>query len=545
MLGQRLEKPGYVILAVFGVIAPMVFPAYVQQIAMLWIMIVFALTWDTMGGQMGYNSLGNIFFFGAGMYIAAVCQIWPWYDVGEYTDPSGILTTSFTPDQYFAGLALGIVLAALGSVVLAIVFGAIVFGLRGPYFAIGTLGLAIAAGELIGAWDWVGGGGGIRLPVFPSGTDADPLFRVPFGDIQSADLQGVFFYWTCFVLAVADLPVPALALPHPLRLMLNAIRDDETKAEALGVRTQLYKTVAWSISAFFLGISGALFGNIIGFMEPLEVAFPTVTFGIFMVLMALLGGKGTLWGPVIGATLFHIIKEVTWTYLLGWQWVVLGLLIVATVVFFQQGHRRLASGAAPRMVRHRVDRGTAGQRADAETADALEAALDETDGPAGEAADDRPDRGRKRFQILRRRRCQQRHRLDVEEGSITGLIGPNGSGKTTLFNSIVGFHPIDSGSIRFEGREISKMRVPQIARLGMLRTFQQTRSSASSTASRTCTLRSRTAAAPSAACSRASPARPRSGRRACWISSACIRSENCAPATCPSASRSCSNSPWR
>ena len=65
--------------------------------------------------------------------------------------------------------------------------------------------------------------------------------------------------------------------------------------------------------------------------------------------------------------------------------------------------------------------------------------------------------------------------LTVQKGSITGLIGPNGSGKTTLFNSIVGYHPIDSGSIRFEGREISKLRVQQIARLGMLRTFQQTR----------------------------------------------------------------------
>ncbi len=65
--------------------------------------------------------------------------------------------------------------------------------------------------------------------------------------------------------------------------------------------------------------------------------------------------------------------------------------------------------------------------------------------------------------------------LEVPEGRITGLIGPNGSGKTTLFNSIVGFHPIDAGSIRFEGQEISKLRVQQIARLGLLRTFQQTR----------------------------------------------------------------------
>ena len=65
--------------------------------------------------------------------------------------------------------------------------------------------------------------------------------------------------------------------------------------------------------------------------------------------------------------------------------------------------------------------------------------------------------------------------LEVPEGRITGLIGPNGSGKTTLFNSIVGYHPIDAGSIKFEGREISDMRVQQIARLGLLRTFQQTR----------------------------------------------------------------------
>lgn len=65
--------------------------------------------------------------------------------------------------------------------------------------------------------------------------------------------------------------------------------------------------------------------------------------------------------------------------------------------------------------------------------------------------------------------------IDVPEGKIIGLIGPNGSGKTTLFNSIVGYHPIDQGSITFEGQEISSLRVPDIARLGLLRTFQQTR----------------------------------------------------------------------
>ena len=120
-------------------------------------------------------------------------------------------------------------------------------------------------------------------------------------------------------------------------MAINAIRDDEAKAEAMGVRTLRYKTITWALSAFFLGICGALFGNYNIFIEPLEVAFATVVFGIPMVVMSLLGGKGTLWGPVIGAVLYHVIKEATWKYFLGWQWVALGLLIVVTVVFFQQG----------------------------------------------------------------------------------------------------------------------------------------------------------------------------------------------------------------
>ena len=75
----------------------------------------------------------------------------------------------------------------------------------------------------------------------------------------------------------------------------------------------------------------------VGYIEPLEVAFPVATFGIFMVAMSLLGGKGTLWGPVLGAILFHVVKEATWTYLLGLQWVVLGLILIVNIVYFQQG----------------------------------------------------------------------------------------------------------------------------------------------------------------------------------------------------------------
>ena len=72
-------------------------------------------------------------------------------------------------------------------------------------------------------------------------------------------------------------------------------------------------------------------------------------------------------------------------------------------------------------------------------------------------------------------RANENISMQVEQGSIVGLIGPNGSGKTTLFNSIVGTHPIDKGSIKFENKEVSTLPVPVIAKLGLLRTFQQTR----------------------------------------------------------------------
>jgi len=339
MKGSVIALYGGILLA--GMVAPLVFPNYTFQVAVLWMMILFALTWDIMGGQMGYNSLGNILFFGAGMYISAVVQISMVFDVGEYTAAFGAIKIEFSDAQYFTGIFLGIGAAAIGAVVCALIIGLAVFGLRGPYFAIGTLGIALATAELIAGWDYVGGGGGISMPVFPG----DP------------DVRSLFFYYMCFAAAVATFAFLKWLYSTRFGLAINAIRDNENKAEAMGVHTKRYKMVAWSIAAFFLGIIGAVFGNMVGFVEPLEVAFPTITFGIFMVAMALLGGKGTLWGPVLGAVLFHLVKEVTWTYLLGWQWVALGAIIVINVVYFQQGILGWAAEKWPERFGLIVDRG--------------------------------------------------------------------------------------------------------------------------------------------------------------------------------------------
>ena len=109
-----------------------------MQLAVLWVMVLMASTWDIMGGQMGYNSLGNITFFGVGMYISAAIQVSMFYDLGLYTVSYGAIKPVFTETQYYSGLVMGVLAGGIGCVVLAIVLGLTMFGLRGPYFAIGT-----------------------------------------------------------------------------------------------------------------------------------------------------------------------------------------------------------------------------------------------------------------------------------------------------------------------------------------------------------------------------------------------------------------------
>jgi len=311
----------YAILIGFILLSPFVFPNFKTQLATLWLMIIVAMTWDMTGGQMGYNSLGNIFFYGTGMYVAAVITIAIPFDVGEYTSAYGGQIYEFTDTQYFVGAILGILGAGLFCAVCAVLIGVVTFGLRGPYFAIGTLGVAIATGELVSNWDWVGGGQGISLPVYPHDLDEGKLF----------------FYFLFAVTGVSLFIFLKWLYSTRFGAAINAIRDDEEKAEAMGIHTLRYKLTTWAMAAFFVGIVGGISGFQLIHFEPLETAYQTINLGIFMVVCVLLGGKGTLWGPIVGAIAFHLFKEITWNYLLGWQWVALGALIVVTVVYFKDG----------------------------------------------------------------------------------------------------------------------------------------------------------------------------------------------------------------
>ena len=330
----------YVAVLAVSIAAPLIFPAYTQQFSALWVLIILALTWDMQGGQMGYNSLGNIFFFGLGMYVSAIVQVSIAHPLGEYTYAGGINVFEFTDAQFYSGFILGMIAAGIVCAILAIPLGWVLFGLRGPYFAIGTLGVAIAAGEMFGTWEWVGAGQGISMPPFPG----DP------------DTAKFILYMLNMGVGVATFAVCAWLYSTRFGLALNAIRDDEQKAEGMGLQTLWIKQVCWAIAAFFVGLCGAIYGNTVGFIEPLEVAFQTIYLGIFMVVAVLLGGKGTLWGPVVGAVVFHTLKEVTWTHFLGWQWVALGVLIVIIVVYFQDGIMGYVRRAKPEWFGEFVDR---------------------------------------------------------------------------------------------------------------------------------------------------------------------------------------------
>lgn len=309
------------ILAV-GVVAPLLFPAYQLQLTELLLFIVFALCWDLVGGQMGYNSFGNVLFVGLGMYAAVIVQVGLFYDVGLYNEARGGGTAFvFDETQFLTGLALGLPVAALVAAFGAWLLGSLVLTMRGHYFAICTLGLGVAAGQIAAGIPWIGGGTGMLTPNPP----------VSLGDVE------LLLYYLALGLAVLCALIFAWLLSTRFGLTLNAIRDDEDKAEALGIRTHGAKVTAWVVSAGFLGAAGALYGNLVRFIDPIQTAFAGPTIGVWMILMALLGGKGTLLGPIVGAVIFQLTKELFWTYLLGWQRVALGLLIILVAVFFPSG----------------------------------------------------------------------------------------------------------------------------------------------------------------------------------------------------------------
>jgi branched-chain amino acid transport system permease protein len=267
---SRVSRAGLVrALVVFGllVLFPFVFAEnWVANIAIFVVMYAaLAASWNLMGGFSGYLALGQVAFFGAGAYANAI--------LFEHVQ----LVSGYGP-------FLALPLIGLVGVLLALPIGWLALRTRAATFAIVTLTLVFVGQQLaFNLHGLTGGAQGISMPLapFPLATYERPFY---FAMLAVFALAMLTCWW------VRD---------SKLGLMLFAIRDDEDRARGLGVHTTVVKLTAFAASSGLVAMAGGVWAYYIGFIYPQFAFDPLITIG--MVLMAYLGGKGTIWGPALGA----------------------------------------------------------------------------------------------------------------------------------------------------------------------------------------------------------------------------------------------------
>ncbi|WP_232666332.1 branched-chain amino acid ABC transporter ATP-binding protein/permease [Pseudonocardia sp. TRM90224] len=423
-------------LALYPVIRP--YDIYPQTVLLLaFLLAIQAVGWNIISGYAGYVSLGHSVFVGLGSYTA------------------GVLSVRIGLNPLLAAPLGGIV-----AVVAAVLAGAVVLRTRGHAFVIITIALLLATQVIAVNWDALtNGSDGITLPLPP----------------WSRDIQNVPFYVAFLVLMLAGVAFSAWIRRTRFGTGLVAIREDEGKAASIGVDTTRFKITAYAASAFFPGMAGAVYAYFLTFLNPVG-AF-NVLGSVMIVLAALVGGRGTLWGPVIGAFVVSISAELATVYGGGAQSRVLlfGGALVVVVLFLPAGLLPVVQAWWRR--RHPVaieytDQGGALSAGRYELRPRVEPVPVEP-GPVQHDVPLLEVRGvTKRFGGLV---AVDNADLTVPRGSITALIGPNGSGKTTLFNLVTGTMRADAGEVRFDGTRIDRLPPWQRGHLGLGRTFQLTR----------------------------------------------------------------------
>ncbi len=283
------------ILSVLAALAayPVVGTGYgVRSVQQIFMWIALAGSWNLISGLTGYVSFGHVAFFGAGAYAGAILVAsagWPW------------------PLAALAGGA-----AAL---VLAVVIGYPCLRLKGPYFAIAMLGLNEVLRALVSYFEGLtGGGNGLSLPTLDA--------SVPI-------------YYVMGVLAVVVTAMSWLIVTSRFGLRLMTIREDEVAAEAMGIDTFHHKLAALLLSAVGPGVAGALMARDQGYIEPISV-FP-LAITVTMIVMALFGGKGTVFGPVLGAAALFVAQEIVWARYPYVHPLLFGAIIVGVVLLMPRG----------------------------------------------------------------------------------------------------------------------------------------------------------------------------------------------------------------
>ncbi|HEX9596368.1 MAG TPA: branched-chain amino acid ABC transporter permease, partial [Anaerolineales bacterium] len=229
---------------------------------------------------------------------------------------AAILFAYFGVSPFIAFPLCGLVSMAAGFLI-----GAITLRARGPTFIISTIALVLLAKILLDNWPYIGGTNGISLPLLDL-----PVEYVKFP-----------FYYAMLALAVGAVALSRAIRRSKFGLGLRAISQDETKAEIAGIPTRFYKILAFALSGLFIGMAGALWGYYLTYLSP--VIFLSILVGAKFVLMTILGGRGTVSGPVVGAIVFILANEffVSQFGASELNIAATGLALVVVLMFFPEG----------------------------------------------------------------------------------------------------------------------------------------------------------------------------------------------------------------
>ena len=402
---------------------------------------LFGLGFDILFGFTGLLSFGQSAFFGTGGMIAAY-----------------LLTM-----MNFPNVLIAVIIGTIATAVVGFLVGLVALRRTGIYFAMITVAIAevFYFVEFNPLSAYTGGENG--LPGVPTPTLDLGFTTLQFNTDKSLYVFLAFWYFVGVVLALR-------IVRSPVGHVLSAIRENPLRAQAVGHSIHSYKLTAFVIAAAYAGFAGGLLGLMQGFMPPDAFTFETSG---QLVMQTAIGGAGTLFGPLIGATVWLYLSDFfQMTLHLGATWkLVLGLVFVLLVVFLRRG---IAGGLVD--LAGWIRRGGRAE-------EPVEPDLDDEDNEIGSAAAPSAlgSAVAKSDVILRATGLSKRYggvvanddiNFAVERGELRGIIGPNGAGKSTFFKMLTcEIHPT-SGQIMFEGQDITGFSVTRVCQLGLTKSYQ-------------------------------------------------------------------------
>jgi branched-chain amino acid transport system permease protein len=401
---------------------------------------LFGLGFDLLFGYAGLLSFGQAAFYGTGSFVTAY-----------------LLTTGIIPNMLLALAVAMLVASALG-----LFIGYLTLRRSGIYFAMSTLAFAemIYFLEFGPLREWTGGENGI--PGIP-----EPAIDLGFWSMviqpgwpMYTFLAGMFFIG--FVIA------RRISL-SPFGVILTAIRGNPTRAMAVGHKIQRYKLAVFVVAAAYGGVAGGLLGLFQGYMPP--DAFNLNT-SAELVIQTVMGGAGTLFGPLLGALIWLYLFEVLqFVDAVGPYWrLILGVIFVVLVTVFRRGICGEFIAWRDKRMTRRIARATdTGTRTAAHTGRGVELVMRKSAPVKAGTAVLRADNIAKHYGGLK---AVKGVSISVEEGELRGLIGPNGAGKSTFFKMLAGEIEPTSGEVFLRGGKITGVGVTQVCQMGMSKSYQ-------------------------------------------------------------------------